>query len=261
MTDDKDEIAKLEARLAELRAKAEAEATKVEPEASKVEPQATTGEPWSPTFTTPKPKPDNRGITWFAVVAIAIVGVLAVASTCKPTTTPVSTTTPEPRVVATVPDAEVVPPEPVSPWNYTTTKDPMNDSSDELACVTSTNQVRLDWPYSSVNARLCIRQTRRWGLDAYVSLLGDGQILCPSYDGCRVKVRFDTAEARNYSATGADDNSTNIVFISDGSTPGFVQNVKGADTTKIEIGFYQAGNQVLEFPTKGLEWPRPASPD
>jgi len=143
-----------------------------------------------------------------------------------------------------------------APWNYRSSLDPMTDKPTQFACTTSTNEVLLDWPYSNVSADLCIRQSPQHGLDAYLKLNGDGQILCRSYNDCTVSIRFGDREPQRFSATEASDNSSNIIFITNASR--FIQNVKGAETTKVQIELYQAGSQAVEFNTKGLEWPRPA---
>ncbi len=236
---DKDEIAELEARLAALKAKESGPAEAVDtPEVAKPEVKAA----------------DNkRGCLIGVVIIVGLIALVSFCSNSSPTTT-------APQVAETdnpLTSGPTTPAEPPSPWNYSEAKDPMSDHIDHTACVTSTNQVQLSWPYSPVTAQMCVRQTQRWGMDIYIALNGDGQMLCTSYDGCRVNVRFDEAEARPVRATGADDNSSNIIFISDGSTSSFLQRLKAASTTKVAINYYQAGNQVLEFPTAGLEWPRP----
>ncbi|PZT99865.1 MAG: hypothetical protein DI624_04115 [Brevundimonas sp.] len=142
-------------------------------------------------------------------------------------------------------------------WSYRDDTDPMTDRKTRFACVTSTNEVRLNRPYDDVKAELCIRQSPRYGLDAYVQLLGEGQIICRSYDNCTVKVRFGDGAQQSFSAADAADGSSNVTFISNASR--FVTGVKTADVTRIQMTFYEAGDQVIEFNTKGLEWPRPAS--
>lgn len=141
-------------------------------------------------------------------------------------------------------------------WSYRDTVDPMTDKKTEFACVTSTNEVLLNPPYDNVRAELCIRQSPRYGLDAFIQLLGDGQIICRSYDNCTVQVRFGQGSQQSFSATDAADGSSNITFITNASR--FVTGAKGSDVTRVQMTFYEAGNQVIEFNTKGLEWPRPA---
>ena len=208
----------------------------------------------------PPPKVPKRksGCMLFAVVGGGIFILLAIIGSCLPEQPAADSANESPASVEAVSSpAEVAPPISIrSAWVYRTNIDEMTDKPTHFACVTSTNKVNLDWPYSDVSADLCVRQSPQYGLDAYVSLNGDGQILCRVYDGCTVKIRFDDGAQQSFSAADAADHSSNIIFIN--NTQRLVQNLKNAELTRIEIALYQAGNQVLNFPTKDLEWPRPA---
>jgi hypothetical protein len=139
-------------------------------------------------------------------------------------------------------------------WVYNTSKDELTGKEIKTACVTSDNQVSLDFPYDNTTARLCIRQHPQWGRDIYVSLDDDGQILCNSYRGCSLGVRFGDGEVSSYEGTEPEDNSSTTVFVSDGSGGRFLSNLKTAKETAIQIQFYQAGSQTLLFKTAGLKW-------
>jgi hypothetical protein len=141
---------------------------------------------------------------------------------------------------------------PASQWTYESTDNAMGDGKTALACVESENEANLGFPYGSPKARLCLRKSPQHGKDAYVALLGDGQILCQSYEPCKIRVRYGDQPARTVNGIGASDHSSNIVFFS--SYDPVAQGVKSADKTAVEIEFYQAGRQALIFPTKGLEW-------
>jgi hypothetical protein len=145
-----------------------------------------------------------------------------------------------------------------SRWQYSDDRDPMTDRLTRLACTTSSNKVQQDFPYDDVNAEMCLRQSPRHGLDVYVRLKGDGQILCRSYRNCTVKVRFDDGAVQSFSAADAADGSSNIIFIT--NVQRFAAAVKDAEKTRIELTLYQAGVQPVEFETADLEWPRPAAP-
>jgi hypothetical protein len=67
-----------------------------------------------------------------------------------------------------------------------------------------------------------------------------------------VRVRFDDTALNNYSAVGASDNSTNIVFIQ--GRDRLERGLRSADRTAIQIEFYQAGQQAIIFPTRGFNW-------
>lgn len=142
-------------------------------------------------------------------------------------------------------------------WAYRATTDPMSSATGQEACINSVNEARLERPYQDVSGRLCILQRPRQGLDVTVALNGDGQILCRSYDGCTVRIRFEDGEVQSFSAVGPSDGSSNIIFIQNHAR--MIAAVKNADVTRVELEFYQAGSQTLEFHTRGLVWPRPAS--
>lgn len=143
-------------------------------------------------------------------------------------------------------------------WTYSDDKDDMTDKPIRLACVTSENEVKLDWPYHPVRARLCLRNHPQYGQDAYVSLMGDGQILCQSYEPCTVQVRFDDGAPQPFSAIGPSDNSSNFVFIRNRKR--LEAAIAGAEETRVQIEFYEAGSQTVTFLTKGFAWPAETAP-
>ncbi len=144
-----------------------------------------------------------------------------------------------------------------SDWVYVDETDPMTDQLARMACTGSTNQAALNPPYRDVAVRLCLRQSPRLGTDAYIALVGDGQIICRSYSDCAVKVRFDDGATQSFSANRSADGSSNIVFIANPSR--FIGALKGTDLTRVELLFYEAGSQAITFPTANLVWPRPTN--
>lgn len=146
---------------------------------------------------------------------------------------------------------------PAAVWRYREITDPMSSARGDEACINSVNTVSLEWPYEAVTGRLCIMQRPRQGRDVIVALNGDGQILCRSYDGCTVRVRFEDGDVQSFSAVGPSDGSSNILFIENDAR--MIAAVKAADVTRVELEFYRSGSQTLEFHTRGLVWPRPAS--
>ena len=128
----------------------------------------------------------------------------------------------------------------------------MHDAKGKIACTTSTDTVRLGWPYGSQTANLCIRKGPKFGLDAYVALSGDGQIMCSLWN-CTVHVRFDKRPAQGFPATRASDGSSNIIFLN--RTQRLIDELKKSSVTHVELEFFQAGVQVLTFDTAQLQWP------
>lgn len=156
---------------------------------------------------------------------------------------------------ATAPAAEAasyVSEVPTTGWSYESEESAMGDGATRTACVTSENEVRLQWPYENVKADLCLRNSKQFGRDAFVALHGDGQILCRSYETCELRIRYGDGKPRSIRGIGASDGSSNIVFIVDRAS--LESSIKSADKTAIEMEFYQAGNQAFVFPTKGFDW-------
>jgi hypothetical protein len=157
------------------------------------------------------------------------------------------------RIAAEVAANPVVP----KSWEYRETTDPMTDGTTYFACVTSNGEVNLTSPYEPVTADLCIRKAPRSGVNVMVSLNGDGQMLCQSYQSCDISIRFGDGAPQTFSAIGPSDNSSHMVFIENESR--FLKAVQSAPITRIQATFYQAGDQVMEFNTANLEWPRPTA--
>lgn len=140
------------------------------------------------------------------------------------------------------PPAEKVPGE---QWHYEQSDDKMSKGSIYHAIVMSTNSVDFDFPYSGRQyAALELRTHPRFGKDI-IFRIEKGQVLCSSYDGCTVLVRFDDQTAVKYSANTAADHSTEVLFINNYSR--FVQNMLKAKTVRIAAEIYQQGSPVFEF--------------
>lgn len=141
---------------------------------------------------------------------------------------------------------------PQTDWTISERTDPLTDETVKTACTRSSNQVMLSSPYGDRSARLCVRQHPEFGQDVILTLNGSGQILCRSYRGCTVKVRFDDGAVQSFSANGPSDGSTESVFISNDAR--FIGAAKQAERIRFQLEFYQAGNQTFDFPARGLEW-------
>jgi hypothetical protein len=244
MADIDDEIADLKARLAKLETQRAAQATTAPTAAPVVD----------------KPANDKEGASKRLIMLIgggvALVAVLSVLANHQPDT-PVSEPRPVPANIPPGPIQPLVPREPAAPptpqyaWIYTEDVDSMSDRKTRMACVDSTDTVNLDWPYKPTTAALCIRNSPKFGFDVYYRLNGDGQILCDSYDGCSIKVRYGDAPVGRNGALTSSDHSSEIVFLT-GARNVAARLVK-AKTTRMELTYYQAGSQTVTFPTAGLD--------
>jgi hypothetical protein len=247
MTDIDDEIAELRARLAQLEARRNDE---------KAAAQAAPA-PGAPTVGSGK---TNLGLMVpFAIVGIFVLILIAATNqgSKKAAQDQLAQDQEVQAPVAVAPTTISPPAEPTPPptsayaWTYAEDVDPMSDRKTLLACVNSTDEVALNPPYDAVTARLCIRNSPKFGVDVYYVLNGDGQILCDSYDGCSVKVRYGDAPAGRNGANTAADHSSNIIFLT--GPRAVATRVAKAKVTRVELTFYEAGVQSVTFPTEGLD--------
>jgi hypothetical protein len=138
-------------------------------------------------------------------------------------------------------------------WHFDTSPDQMTGKPVKQATVMSTNSLTLDFPYRGNNyGQLTVRQHPKYGLDVIVSV-EKGQMLCGSYDGCFVQVRFDEAPPANFSASEPADHSTTHLFLDNPKR--FIAGASKAKQIRVAFSMYQAGTQVLEFSTPtSLAW-------
>lgn len=139
-------------------------------------------------------------------------------------------------------------------WTYDSRTDEMTSKTVYVASSESVNSLNLDFPYQGINkGRLSVRQHPKFGLDVYVEVQ-KGQILCRSYDGCSIAVRFDDKPAVMFEGANAADHSSEIVFLRNEKK--FIAEAKKAKVIRVQLTMYQSGTQVLVFETpNSLEWP------
>lgn len=136
-------------------------------------------------------------------------------------------------------------------WSYRQEDDEMGKGQSNFARVISLNTVNFGFPYSGEqHASLLIRSHPRHGKNILFSI-EKGQILCSSYSGCSVLVRFDDEDAKRYSANETADNSTETVFISNYDK--FIGKLQKAKRVKISVDVYQQGSPVFEFDVSGFD--------
>ena len=139
-------------------------------------------------------------------------------------------------------------------WSYSSETDPMTGKASRWAVVQSENTVDFSFPYNGPqHASLTIRNHPSYGRDVILQIQ-EGQILCPSYDDCTVRVRFDDGAAESWTAAGAADHSSTSVFIRSGAR--FLQRMRAAKVVRIQIPVYQEGNPAFEFRVGGYDHER-----
>jgi hypothetical protein len=142
-------------------------------------------------------------------------------------------------------------------WRYFADSDPMASRPSYTASIDSENTVEFDFPYEGPqHATLVLRNHPSFGRDLIVRIR-EGQILCPSYDDCSIRVRFDDGPAERWTAAGPADNSTTTVFIRNYSR--FVQRMRNAKVVRIQIPVYQEGVPTFEFRVGGFDQGRYAT--
>lgn len=141
---------------------------------------------------------------------------------------------------------------PASNWSYSTDEDKISGATTYYASTTSTNQVFQSSPYESeTSGRLIVRKSPAHGTDVMFQI-SSGQLMCPSYDTCSGRVRFDDGAAQSVQFNGAADNSSETIFVV--GAKGFIAKLKKAKHVVVEKTLYQAGNPQFEFDVSGLAW-------
>jgi murein DD-endopeptidase MepM/ murein hydrolase activator NlpD len=134
-------------------------------------------------------------------------------------------------------------------WETNSSTDEMTSEKVQVATATSTNTVEFGFPYDSPQKGfLQLRIHPRHGNSVILSL-NKAQFLC-QMDGCKVLVRFDGGEAKEYQASAPADHSTDALFIR--GFDAFVSDVSKAKWVKIEAQFYQNGSRVFTFDVSNL---------
>lgn len=159
----------------------------------------------------------------------------ATASLSKQSTTP--TVTPDP--IPTLLD-----PEPTT-WAYEQQKDPMSGGITYYAQVQSKNSVELDFPYTGQQKGTLVIRNHPTHQKDIIFLIDRGQILCNSFQGCQVSIKFDNNPPIKVDASGPDDHSNQSIFL--GQYNQLMKNIMTSKTMLIEVDFFQQGSHVFEF--------------
>lgn len=136
-------------------------------------------------------------------------------------------------------------------WSYSVADEQMTGGKRKTASVASTNAVEFGFPYNgSQNGHLILRTDPRHGKDV-IFRIEQGQILCPSYQGCTVQVRFDDDKASSFSASGPADHSSEVVFLNDYGR--FIAKMQKAKRVRLSLDIYQNGRPVFDFDVSGFD--------
>lgn len=136
-------------------------------------------------------------------------------------------------------------------WSYRVNEDPMTSRKSRFASIESENTVDFDFPYQgSQRGTLTLRDHPTYGRDVIFSI-ERGQLLCPSYDDCQVRVRFDEGSSERWNAVGPSDNSSTSIFIRNQAR--FVQKLRAAKVVRLQVRIYQQGEPMFEFQVGGFD--------
>lgn len=141
-------------------------------------------------------------------------------------------------------------------WSYDTRSDPMTGKETKSAWVDSDNSLSLDFPYAGRNHGLLqVRRHPKYGLDVIVSI-EKGQLMCRSYEPCRIAVRFDDRKPVTFTGYPSADQDSTVVFLEPESR--FIESAKKAKRILVQLTLYRGGDQVLIFSTpSSLNWQSP----
>jgi hypothetical protein len=140
---------------------------------------------------------------------------------------------------------------PGSQWNYVREEDPMTGKVERTASVQSINTVEFAFPYNGTQrGSLYIRRHPRFG-NSVIFRIEKGQLLCPSYEGCTVLVRFDDGEPQSFSAAPPSDHSTETIFIKNYDR--FIEKLRTARRVRVSPKVYQEGSVVFSFDVAGFD--------
>lgn len=151
-----------------------------------------------------------------------------------------------------VPPPEPKPePEPAGQqWRYDVSEDPMSGAKRHVASVRSSNTVSFSFPYSGVQRGTLTLRAQGKGKDV-LFYIEQGQILCPSYQGCSAQVRFDEEKPVRFSANGPADHSSETIFLSDEGR--FISKLKKSKRVRLAVDIYQNGAPAFEFDVSGFD--------
>ena len=131
-------------------------------------------------------------------------------------------------------------------WQYNSDTDALGHRT-LSACTESLNSISLHWPYGETKAILCVqnRSGRRY---MYLHTQEKSQMLCSSYEGCSVAVRYDSASAGRATFFEPSDYDSSYLL-----ARGMPTRLPASKQMVIAPTFYQDGQQEFIFDTHGLD--------
>jgi hypothetical protein len=136
-------------------------------------------------------------------------------------------------------------------WEYSISEDKMSSSQTKVAYLISSNLLEFGFPYDGGSyGQLSIRR-KDGQVDIYLKI-SKGQFMTNITEGVPVRLRFDNQKAITCTGSMPDDYSSDFMFLSPTKT--ILKKLKKSKKLYLEAGYYQSGNQILEFDVSGLKW-------
>jgi hypothetical protein len=140
---------------------------------------------------------------------------------------------------------------PVSAWEYSQSVDELSGKSAYNAQVRSSNFQSFGFPYNGeTHGTLSLRKHPRYGKDL-IFQVDQGQILCRSYSGCPISIRFDEGAVITVEGNPPEDNSSDTVFL---PYSRFIKKIQKSKKIVIGMPVYQEGEPAFIFDTQYLKW-------
>lgn len=189
-------------------------------------------------------------LTWLVLIFIGIPILMAIFGGASdpetPATAPLSATSTDDN------ELDPVTMEPNKNWDYSESVDNMRDSTTYFASNISQNSIDIGFPYNGGSQlSITLRHKADEGNEVLI-ITNNGQLWC-EYNDCKMSVKFDDEPIKQYTLSEAAAGASETMFVE--NTNDFIDKLKAAERTAIEIGFYDNGQQQFNFDTSALNWP------
>lgn len=139
---------------------------------------------------------------------------------------------------------------PISNWRVQESINQMDDSINRTFITLSNNVETLDFPYGWWTRWELMIRNMWWDKDVMIRT-SPGQIVW-DFQNESVSVRFDDRDPIVYRYNTPADYSSDLIFIQ--NTASFIENLKTAESVKIEIQFYWDWKRVFDFTVDGFDY-------
>jgi len=183
------------------------------------------------------------GLIGICAVSVVISLGSLISTPAKSSATPVATSQPAQPIA------------PVTNWRYGANTDKMDGSVTKWAMIDSTNKVSMKFPYNGgTEATIVVFDDKNVKIR-----MSQGQVLCSSYSGCSIRVKFDDGNTETFYANGAssaEDSKTIWLSKYENNAGKFINKLKTSKKVMVELSVYQEGSPVFEFDVAEFQQPK-----